>query len=108
MESPKTTPKDVTVENSEQIMRITWADGEVSEYPLHGLRKACPCVMCKGGHEKMGDDVDPNIFKQEPQREWKIEKAEAIGNHALKITWNDGHDTGMYRWEYLRMLSAYT
>jgi DUF971 family protein len=34
----------------------------------------------------------------------ELEAAELTGNYALKITWNDRHDTGLYTWEHLREL----
>ena len=93
----------VDVSNSDQQLKIRWADGVVSEFPLFGLRKNCPCVACRGGHDKMGR-FEPELFKVEPTRTYKIVKAEPIGNHALKITWDDGHNAGMYRWDLLRQM----
>lgn len=100
---PKYTPKSVDVTNSEQLLKIEWKDGTVSEFPLFGLRKNCPCVACRGGHDKMGR-FEPELFRVNPGREYKILKAEPVGNHALKITWDDGHDAGMYRWDLLRRM----
>lgn len=106
MDKPEHTPKDITVEHSEQLMRIEWADGHTSEYNLQGLRKACPCVTCRGGHEQMGEpvDIDWGLYEDIIDVDRKIDELEVIGNHALKITWGDGHNTGMYRWDYLRNL----
>jgi len=106
MDTLKHTPENITVEHSEQEMVIHWADGHTSSYNLHGLRKACPCVTCRGGHENMGKplDIDMDVFEEIIDVDRRIEKLETIGNHALKITWGDGHDTGMYRWDYLRNL----
>lgn len=102
MDDESYTPTDITVEHSDQIMRIEWADGHTSEYNLHGLRKACPCVTCKGGHENMGEPIDMNVFDEIIDVDRRIDDLEIVGNHALKITWGDGHNTGMYRWQYLR------
>jgi len=97
------TPKSVDVSNSDQLLTIGWADGSNSELPLFGLRKNCPCVECRGGHDKMGR-FEPELFRIKPPREYKIIKAEPVGNHALKITWDDGHNAGMYRWDLLRQM----
>lgn len=99
-------PKSVDVSNSEQQLTIRWQDGEVSTFPLFGLRKNCPCVACRGGHDKMGR-FEPELFKVKPTRTYQIRKAEPIGNHALKITWDDGHDAGMYRWDLLREMGNF-
>lgn len=89
------------VSNSDQTLKIVWADGHISEFPLFGLRKNCPCVACRGGHDKMGR-FEPELFRVKPTRIFKILSAEPIGNHALKINWDDGHNSGMYRWDLLR------
>jgi DUF971 family protein len=97
----RTKPVSVDVSNSDQIIKIGWADGHTSEFSLFGLRKNCPCVECRGGHSQMGQ-FEPQLFLVEPTRTYKIVSAEQIGNHALKITWDDGHSSGMYRWDLLR------
>lgn len=96
-------PVSVEVDNKGQLLQIEWADDHVSEYPLFGLRKNCPCVMCRGGHSQMGQ-FEMELFFVEPTRHYEINDIKQIGNHALKITWNDGHDTGMYRWDLLRAM----
>jgi len=47
---------------------------------------------------------EPELFRVEPTREYKITNAETVGKHALKISWNDGHNAGMYRWKLLRQM----
>jgi len=96
-------PQSIDVRNSEQILTISWADGETSKFSLFGLRKNCPCVECRGGHDKMGR-FEPELFLVEPTRTYKVLNAETVGNHALKINWNDGHNSGMYRWKLLRQM----
>ena len=94
-------PISVDIANTDQTLTIEWADGHKSEFSLFGLRKNCPCVECRGGHSQMGQ-FEPQLFLVEPTRMYKIVSAEQIGNHALKIVWNDGHSSGMYRWDLLR------
>lgn len=94
-------PASVDVGNSEQLFTIEWADGHKTELSLFGLRKNCPCVTCRGGHSQMGQ-YEPQLFLVEPTRQYKILAAEPVGNHALKIKWDDGHDAGMYKWELFR------
>ena len=96
-------PASVDVSNSDQIFTVKWKDGHKSDFSLFGLRKNCPCVACRGGHDKMGM-FEPELFKVKPTRIYKILKAEPVGNHALKITWDDGHSSGMYRWDLLRQM----
>lgn len=50
------------------------------------------------------DSFDRSLFFVEPNRHFEIENVNQIGNHAIQITWDDGHNTGMYQWETLREL----
>jgi len=97
------TIRSIDVGNSEQVIEFVWSDGLQTKLPLFGLRKNCPCVECRGGHDRMGT-YELQLFFVDPLREYRILKAEVVGNHALKIHWDDGHTTGMYRWELLRSL----
>lgn len=97
------TPSRIEANNSEQTLTIVWEDSHISTYSLFGLRKNCPCVVCRGGHAKM-DSFDRELFFVEPLRRYEINEIRQIGNHAIRIFWDDGHSNGMYRWETLRTL----
>lgn len=99
-------PTGIEVSNKEQVLEITWNDlGKIS-FPLFGLRKNCPCVICRGGHGNM-DDFEPEAFKLKNPPFIEITDIKAIGNHAIQIFWGDQHNSGMYRWETLRMFVSY-
>lgn len=95
-------PKSVKVQTQNQSFVIQWADGHESIFPLDGLRRECPCAGCKGGHENMGEAFDVMIFRLPALQHQTVKKIEPIGHHALRITWEDGHNAGMYRWDLLR------
>lgn len=95
-------PQHVKVNTAEQTLMIMWADTHESVYPLDGLRKECPCATCKGGHANMTGGFDAVVFRLPALQRWRIERMEAIGHHALRIHWDDGHNAGMYRWDSLR------
>ena len=100
---PSTTPTGIEVSNEEQVLEISWSDGHTSSFPLFGLRKNCPCVACRGGHDMM-NSFEPEAFKIENPPLMNIKSINEIGNHAIQINWIDGHNSGMYRWETLREL----
>lgn len=103
--SRKTTAQRVALSQEEQTLTIEWADGHESVFPLDGLRRACPCARCQGGHENMGGLPDPSIFQESsPRREWRDVTVEPVGSYALRFTWDDGHDSGIYTWERLRAM----
>lgn len=97
------TPTGIEVSNKDQVLEISWQDGHNSTFPLYGLRKNCPCVSCRGGHGSMGE-FEPEAFQIENPPRIEIRDIKQVGNHAIQITWGDGHNSGMYQWETLRML----
>ena len=100
----KTFAKEVSVNTAEQTLTIIWGDGHQTVFPLQGLRKACPCAVCAGGHENMGKPINPDIFKKPPTQPWTITNLQEMGNYAVQIYWGDGHNTGIYQWESLRSM----
>jgi DUF971 family protein len=100
-------PVSIKASKSEGMLRIEWEDGLQSEYPLEGLRAACPCAECKGGHANMGQPGAPEMLegRLDPGKSAALERLELVGNYALQLVWSDGHSYGIYTWEYLRALS---
>lgn len=97
------TPKDLKVQIKEQRLRIDWADGTTSEYSLDELRKQCPCASCRTEREQQ--DANPlKILKFDPSGV-RVVAAELVGNYAIKFTWSDGHDTGIFDFRFLRSLA---
>lgn len=99
-------PTKITLDKTQGKLVVAWNDGLVSEYPLAHLREACPCVECRGGHEFMGLEHAPkDLLKLTPKRSYDVSRLEPVGNYAIQPTWDDGHDSGMYTWEYLRHIA---
>ncbi|PSH03573.1 MAG: hypothetical protein CXZ00_11650 [Acidobacteria bacterium] len=88
-------------------MEISWKDGHQSTYTFTYLRDACPCATCNEERQKTGRQPDqPASSVAAPLQMFKpqmrpVEVAQA-GNYAIHFTWNDGHQSGVYSWDYLR------
>jgi DUF971 family protein len=88
-------------------MEIEWKDGHRSVYGFAFLRDACPCALCKDERTKEGRK-DGEAAKLAPgalpmfKPAVKAVSAEAVGKYAIKFSWNDRHDLGIYSWHYLR------
>ncbi len=96
---PDLTPQHIAVSRSSGI-RIDWNDGHHSEYALRFLRDRCPCASCTEVH---GPVSPPSPFAMYTPK-LKLENVEPVGGYAVKIRWNDGHDTGIYTYDYLRRI----
>ena len=90
------TPESIRAVQDERQLEIGWPDGRVDRLPYRLLRGRCPCAACVDEFtgRRMVDVADV------PEQIQPV-RLEYAGNYALKIAWNDGHDTGLYTWEYL-------
>lgn len=90
-------------------LRIRWDDGGRSVISLVELRKACPCATCRAEREQQSANplrVVPALAN--PDDQVVVQSAELAGNYALRITWQDGHATGIYSFPLLRSLGRLT
>lgn len=86
---------------ADRALEIEWADGVVQHIPFARLRTACPCAVCKGEMGRPGRfDVRPELRPGEDE----LADINLVGLYGMGATWNDGHDTGIYTFEYLRAL----
>ena len=96
--------KPVTLKRQGEGLAIEWDDGAKHAIPWRDLRKACPCATCL--EER---NLPPNPFTILSPAQLAVGSPEPVamaarGYYAYQITWNDGHDTGIYTLEYLREL----
>lgn len=101
-------PKKISVSKSKATLSIEWQGGERSVYPLAGLRAACPCAQCKGGHANMGKRASPDMLEIPLLLNASVElkSIEKVGNYALQFVWRDGHSYGIYTWNFLHGLTS--
>ncbi len=99
-------PTGITADRNSAELTISWNDGHTSIYSFTLLRNACPCAECRGGHEKMGSDLDAEVFDLplEDTPATRIRNIEGVGSYAITLEWEDGHHYGIYNWVYLRKL----
>jgi DUF971 family protein len=99
-------PTEITANRKTRELLISWNDGHSSVYSFTLLRKACPCAECRGGHENMGGLPDEDIWSlpDEDTPESRLRHLEAVGSYAVTFEWEDGHQYGIYNWNYLRAL----
>lgn len=84
-----------------EFLQIEWNDDDVSKIKLSTLRLSCPCAVCESEKENRSQKYIP-IFSKD---ELTITDIKIIGNYALGITWKDGHNSGIYEFDYLKKIS---
>jgi DUF971 family protein len=93
--------------NVQQIgneLAIQWNDGTESYLDLQFLRRACPCAACGGEPDVLGNISRP-LVSYTPES-FQLASFNVVGGYALQPRWRDGHDTGLYTFQYLRRLNA--
>jgi DUF971 family protein len=95
-------PADITIDSPNGVLKIAWKDGAACEIPLPLVRKSCPCAQCNEERNKPQDPL--RHFTPAQMGTAKVTSAELVGLYALKIRWQDGHDTGIYSWDLLARL----
>ena len=89
-------PREILQEGDANL-RITWADGRVCSYKAAALRRVCPCAQCV--NEWTGQrTLKPEVVSDE----LLISDLNLVGRYALNFRWSDGHETGIYSFQYLR------
>lgn len=99
-------PTGIHASRSDKELTINWNDGHTSVYSFSLLRAACPCAECRGGHENMGKDPDTAVFATPitDTPATRLKDVVATGSYGITILWEDGHDYGIYNWNFLRKL----
>jgi DUF971 family protein len=85
-------------------LAVSWNDGVESYLPLERFRRACPCASCGGEPDVLGNISRPDVSYTASSFElvgWQF-----VGGYALQPRWADGHNTGLYSYQYLRRLTA--
>ena len=97
-------PVSLSKDGDERLV-IEWNDGHRSSYEWKHLRERCPCAGCRDDRERPPDPFRVLTVQELAPRPPLAPVALApIGRYGYKITWNDGHDTGIYTLENLRAL----
>jgi DUF971 family protein len=92
---PYPEPVEIRHERSARRVVITWADGHESVYGLDYLRSWCPCAGCQG---------HAPVAKRLETTGQELVQIDTVGNYAIAPTWQDGHNTGIYSFRFLRGL----
>jgi DUF971 family protein len=91
------TPTEIKLHQKSRMMEVSFSDGRTFELPYELLRVYSPSAEVRG--HGPGQEV-----LQVGKREVEIRNLEPVGAYAVRPTFSDGHDTGIYSWDYLYWL----
>ncbi|MEZ5614575.1 MAG: DUF971 domain-containing protein [Rhodocyclaceae bacterium] len=92
-------PTEIKLHQKSRMMELTFGDGSRFELPYELLRVYSPSAEVRGhgpGQETL----------QVGKRDVEIVQIEPVGAYAVKPVFSDGHDSGLYSWDYLYGLGA--
>ncbi len=92
--TPRPWPTDLVFDREARALMIAFDDGETFEIPFELLRVESPSAENKGH----GGNVPPPVTGK---ANVNVVKADAVGRYAVRISFDDGHDTGLYSWDLL-------
>jgi len=90
-------PTGVKLHKASRTLELTYADGRSFVLPAEFLRVHSPSAEVQGHGKPVLQTGKQNVA---------LIGVEAAGNYALKLTFDDGHDSGLYSWEYLHELGS--
>jgi DUF971 family protein len=93
-EAPSPTPTEIKLHQSSRVLELAFSDGRSFKLPYELLRVYSPSAEVRG--HGPGQEV-----LQVGKRDVTIKEVEPVGHYAIRPTFSDGHDTGIYSWEYL-------
>jgi DUF971 family protein len=92
-------PESLTVHSQSRVLEVGFSDGAQFRIPFELMRVYSPSAEVQG--HGPGQEV-----LQTGKRQVGIDSLEPVGNYAVKPTFSDGHDTGLFTWEYLYFLGS--
>ncbi len=99
LQSGAPTPQALTVHNQSRVLEIVFSDGAAFRLPFELLRIYSPSAEVQG--HGPGQEV-----LQTGKRDVALVELDPVGNYAVQPRFSDGHDTGIYSWDYLYFLGA--
>ncbi|MBE0474354.1 DUF971 domain-containing protein [Rhodoferax sp.] len=99
LQSGAPAPTDITLHSQSRVLEISFSDGEQFRIPFELMRVYSPSAEVAG--HGPGQEV-----LQTGKREVTLTGLEPVGNYAVQPSFSDGHDTGIFSWDYLYFLGS--
>ncbi len=93
------TPQNITVHSQSRVLEIDFSDGARFRIPFELMRVYSPSAEVAG--HGPGQEV-----LQTGKREVTLTGLEPVGNYAIQPSFSDGHDSGIFSWDYLYFLGS--
>ncbi|HNW62849.1 MAG TPA: DUF971 domain-containing protein [Piscinibacter sp.] len=92
-------PTAITVHQQSRVLEVGFSDGQTFRIPFELMRIYSPSAEVQG--HGPGQEV-----LQTGKREVELTELEPVGNYAVQPTFSDGHNSGIFSWDYLYFLGS--
>ncbi len=99
LQSGAPTPQSITVHSQSKVLEVSFSDGAEFRIPFELMRVYSPSAEVAG--HGPGQEV-----LQTGKRDVALAGLEPVGNYAVQPAFSDGHDTGIFSWDYLYFLGS--
>lgn len=96
-------PKRIHVDRQLGKFEIVWEDVSGHIF-LADMRRLCPCALCDDLRAQQNNLGSLHMIADVEMPSAVLVDVVAVGNYAVQLRWEDGHDTGIYTYAYLREL----
>jgi DUF971 family protein len=93
------TPQGITVHSQSRVLEISFSDGEAFRIPFELMRVYSPSAEVQG--HGPGQEI-----LQTGKRDVGLEALDPVGNYAVQPRFSDGHESGIFSWDYLYFLGS--
>jgi DUF971 family protein len=90
-------PTEIRLKRDRRALGVTYDDGAALEVPAEMLRVLSPSAEVQGHSPEQRQTVGG-------KKDVSITAVDPVGNYAVRLTFDDGHNTGIFTWGYLRKL----
>jgi len=94
-------PTQIKFVSETHVLELEWSDDAESQLSCTFLRGYCPCAHCQGH-----GGGPPKWNPMASDAASRVENVTPVGTYAVCIAWGDGHDTGIFTFEFLRSLES--
>jgi DUF971 family protein len=92
-------PMEIKLKRTEKLLHLSFDDGQQFTLPAELLRVESPSAEVQGHGASQKQTVGGKMHVG-------ITAVEPVGNYAIRIIFDDGHDTGIFSWQYLHRLGG--
>lgn len=97
--------RPVDIQRIGRELAVRWDDGSEGYLSLETLRRRCPCAGCRGEIDALGQ-LHKGPDKPLTAASFELVRIESVGGYAIQPVWADGHQSGLFSFDYLRQLLA--